>query len=202
MPSGHFAANGVGSALIVIAHNLLRWVCQLGLKTRLVLTAKTLRRRLLALPGRLTRHARTTTLPPEVWPWPGFAPCCARLIPRDREPGVMLHHGALLPPPASPLCGVVPLAAGSITTEKAPSPPWHDQLPRAGLVATERRDSQLPLDSPGATVSRESVEWIWAWTEISDASLLRAPPVSHRCHLLRVPPGPDAPPGRSPPPPG
>lgn len=69
MPSGHFAANGVGSALIVIAHNLLRWVCQLGLKTRLVLTAKTLRRWLLALPGRLTRHARTTTLPPEVWPW-------------------------------------------------------------------------------------------------------------------------------------
>lgn len=52
-----------------MAHNLGRWVSQLGLGQRLV-TTKTLRRRLFSLAGRITRSARRLTLHlPAHWPW-------------------------------------------------------------------------------------------------------------------------------------
>lgn len=52
----------------VMAHNLARWLAQLGLD--LVASTKTLRRRLFALAGRLTRSARRLTLHlPARWPW-------------------------------------------------------------------------------------------------------------------------------------
>lgn len=70
LPSGRFAANGAWLVLNVIAHNLARWVARIGLGTKTMLTTRTLRRRLLALPGRLTRSARTWTLHlPRDWPW-------------------------------------------------------------------------------------------------------------------------------------
>ncbi len=51
-----------------MAHNLARWVAQLGLG--LIATTKTLRRRLFAIAGRLTRSARRLTLHlPARWPW-------------------------------------------------------------------------------------------------------------------------------------
>ena len=70
MPSGDFAANGLWLALNIIAHNLLRWTARLGLREQLLITAKTLRRRFLALPGRITRrHRREHLHLPARWPW-------------------------------------------------------------------------------------------------------------------------------------
>ena len=61
LPSGRFAANGAWLAVQVIAHNLARWTARIGLAEGIV-TTKTLRRRLFALAGRLTRSARQLTL--------------------------------------------------------------------------------------------------------------------------------------------
>jgi DDE family transposase len=71
-PSGHFNANGAWAVLAALAHNLLRWTQLLGLPDTTVRAARTLRRRLLQVPGRLTRHARGWTLHlPARWPWHG-----------------------------------------------------------------------------------------------------------------------------------
>jgi hypothetical protein len=71
-PSGQFNANGAWTVLAAIAHNLLRWTQLLGLPGTTVRAARTLRRRLLSIPGRLTRHARGWTLHlPARWPWHG-----------------------------------------------------------------------------------------------------------------------------------
>ncbi len=70
LPSGRFGANGAWAVLSSIAHNLVRWLAALGMKTTGPLVAKTVRRRLLALPGRLTRSARRRLLHlPTAWPW-------------------------------------------------------------------------------------------------------------------------------------
>ena len=69
MPSGRFAANGAWLAVQVMAHNLARWTARIGLGEQIV-TTKTLRRRVFALVGRLTRSARRLTLHlPKRWPW-------------------------------------------------------------------------------------------------------------------------------------
>lgn len=69
LPSGRFAANAAWLAINVFAHNLSRWVARIGLGETLI-THKTLRRRYLRVPGRLTRSARRETLHlPERWPW-------------------------------------------------------------------------------------------------------------------------------------
>ncbi len=83
LPSGRFAANAAWLAVQVIAHcddGLARWTARLGLGAGIV-TAKTLRRRLFGLPGRLTRSARRLTLHlPLDWPWAAeFAAALARL---------------------------------------------------------------------------------------------------------------------------
>jgi hypothetical protein len=71
-PSGHFHANGAWTVLAALAHNLLRWTQLLGLPDTTTRAARTLRRRLLSIPGRLTRHARGWTLHlPVRWPWHG-----------------------------------------------------------------------------------------------------------------------------------
>ena len=71
-PSGQFNANGAWVVLAALAHNLLRWTQSLGLPATTVRAARTLRRRLLGIPGRLTRHARGWTLHlPARWPWHG-----------------------------------------------------------------------------------------------------------------------------------
>ena len=81
LPSGRFAANGAWLVLNVIAHNLGRWVEHIGLGPEARLTTPTLRRRLLCLPGRLTRSARKWTLHlPHDWPWArAFAAILQRL---------------------------------------------------------------------------------------------------------------------------
>jgi hypothetical protein len=71
-PSGQFNANAAWTVLAALAHNLLRWTQLLGLPDTTVRAARTLRRRLLSIPGRLTRHARGWTLHlPARWPWHG-----------------------------------------------------------------------------------------------------------------------------------
>ena len=56
-----------------LAHNLGRWTARLGdLAATPRQTIKTLRRRILAVPGRLVRHARRLVLRlPRRWPWTG-----------------------------------------------------------------------------------------------------------------------------------
>ena len=57
-PSGQFAANSARTIISAIAHNLTRWTTLIGLPGQTVRAARTLRRRLLQIPGRLTRTAR------------------------------------------------------------------------------------------------------------------------------------------------
>jgi hypothetical protein len=69
-PSGTFMANAAWTVIAALAHNLLRWTSVIGLPGQTIRAARTLRRRLLALPGRLTRTARRWTLHlPARWPW-------------------------------------------------------------------------------------------------------------------------------------
>ena len=69
-PSGHFYANAAWTVIACLAHNLLRWTSVLGLPGQTIRAARTFRRQLLTLPGRLTRTARRWTLHlPARWPW-------------------------------------------------------------------------------------------------------------------------------------
>ena len=58
-PSGTFLANAAWTVIAALAHNLLRWTTRIGLPDTVTPTARTLRRRLLSVPGRITRTART-----------------------------------------------------------------------------------------------------------------------------------------------
>jgi len=56
--------------IAALAHNLLRWMTMIGLPGPVIPTVKTIRRRLLSVPGRITRTARRLTLRlPARWPW-------------------------------------------------------------------------------------------------------------------------------------
>jgi len=69
-PTGKFAANMAWTVIAAIAHNLARWTTLIGQPDQTVQTASTRRRRLLSIPGRLVRTARTWTLRlPARWPW-------------------------------------------------------------------------------------------------------------------------------------
>jgi Transposase DDE domain group 1 len=71
LPSGRFAANAAWLAINVLAYNLARWVGSIGLgQASTPTTVKTLRTRILAVPGRLTTSARQPILHlPAGWPW-------------------------------------------------------------------------------------------------------------------------------------
>ena len=69
-PSGKFLANAAWTVIAALAHNLLRWTTLIGLPDTTIPTARTARRRLLTVPGRITRTARQLTLRmPARWPW-------------------------------------------------------------------------------------------------------------------------------------
>jgi hypothetical protein len=69
-PSGKFLANAAWTVIAALAHNLLRWTTLIGLPDTVIPTARTFRRRLLSVPGRIARTARTVTLRmPARWPW-------------------------------------------------------------------------------------------------------------------------------------
>lgn len=71
LPTKSFAGNHAWLVLQTIAHNLGRWTARLGdLAATPRQTIKTLRRRYLAVPARLVRHARRLVLRlPRRWPW-------------------------------------------------------------------------------------------------------------------------------------
>jgi hypothetical protein len=81
-PSGDFNANAAWAVLASIAHNLVRWVGVLGLEIKGPLVAKTVRRKFIALPGRLTDSGRRHHLHlPTQWPWATqWSECFARLV--------------------------------------------------------------------------------------------------------------------------
>jgi hypothetical protein len=69
-PSGKFLANAAWTVIAALSHNLLRWTTLIGLPDTTIPTARTIRRRLLTIPGRITRTARRVTLRmPARWPW-------------------------------------------------------------------------------------------------------------------------------------
>ena len=72
VPSGNFHANSAWLQCAVLAHNLIRWTSILG-GTRVdgqLIVARTIRTRLLALPGRIVNRAGRPTLRlPTGWPW-------------------------------------------------------------------------------------------------------------------------------------
>lgn len=71
-PSGRFFANAAWLACAVLAHNLLRWTARLGgvHPADQLTVARTIRTRLLTLPGRLVNRSRRWTLRlPARWPW-------------------------------------------------------------------------------------------------------------------------------------
>jgi hypothetical protein len=71
-PSGKFNANSAWTVIACLAHNLLRWTSVIGLSGETVRVARTMRRRLLQIPGRLTCTGRQWTLHlPARWPWQG-----------------------------------------------------------------------------------------------------------------------------------
>ena len=82
-PSGDFAANGAWAVCATIAHNLVRWTTSLGLGLTGAIVAKTMRRRFVSLPGRITHRSRQRQLHlPKNWPWAKqwvecFATLCA-----------------------------------------------------------------------------------------------------------------------------
>ena len=72
VPSGNFHANSAWLQCAVLAHNLIRWTAILGeVRVEGELTvARTMRTRLVGLPGRLVNRAGRPTLRlPERWPW-------------------------------------------------------------------------------------------------------------------------------------
>jgi hypothetical protein len=80
-PSGKFYANAAWTVIAALAHNLLRQTHLLAMPGQTIRTARTLRRRLLTIPARLTTTARRTTLRmPARWPWAAdFLAALARL---------------------------------------------------------------------------------------------------------------------------
>jgi hypothetical protein len=72
VPSGNFHANSAWLQCTVLAHNLIRWTIALG-NVRVddeLTVARTVRTRLINLPGRLVNRAGRPTLRlPQRWPW-------------------------------------------------------------------------------------------------------------------------------------
>ena len=69
-PSGVFHANAAWAVFATVAHNLMRWTINLGDQHHGPRVAKTMRRRLFAVAGRITTSGRTRTLHlPARWPW-------------------------------------------------------------------------------------------------------------------------------------
>jgi hypothetical protein len=69
-PSGSFSANSAWLQCTVLAHNLIRWTATIGEPVAALTVARTVRTRLLAVPGRIVNRSGTLTLRgPARWPW-------------------------------------------------------------------------------------------------------------------------------------
>ncbi len=60
-PSGQFNANSAWTVIACLAHNLARWTSVIGLPGHTVRAARTFRRRLLGIPGRLSAPVQKLT---------------------------------------------------------------------------------------------------------------------------------------------
>jgi hypothetical protein len=91
VPSGNFHANSAWLQCVVLAHNLIRWTATLGnVRVDSELTvARTIRTRLINLPGRLVNRSGIPTLRlPTRWPWRDmFTRALAQLRGLDFAPG-------------------------------------------------------------------------------------------------------------------
>lgn len=69
-PSGNYWANGAWLAICSLAHNLMRWVANIGAGNDGTVVVKTMRHRLFSVPGRLTWRSGGKQLHlPSRWPW-------------------------------------------------------------------------------------------------------------------------------------
>ena len=101
--------NGAWLAVQVMAHNLARWTARIGLGERTVIT-KTLRRRVFALVGRITRSARRLTLHlPRRWPWEN--PSSVRALARLQSHSIPGLTASLQTDPTSPQSRATPRIA-------------------------------------------------------------------------------------------
>ena len=131
LPSGRFAANGAWLAVQVMAHNLARWTARIGLAERTV-TTKTLRRRVFALVGRITRSARRLT--------PASSPALALGNPVHSRHGPAASHSDS--PPELQACNYTQLPCKLRAT-----PVRESSLLR---ILSPSRESQLPQRAIGA----------------------------------------------------
>jgi hypothetical protein len=75
LPSGDFSANSAWLQCAVLAHNLIRWTATLGQPNPVdrLTVARSVRLRLITVPGRLVNRAGILTLRgPAGWPWAGW----------------------------------------------------------------------------------------------------------------------------------
>ena len=75
VPSGDFSANSAWLQCAVLAHNLIRWTATLGQPNPVdrLTVARSVRVRLITVPGRLVNRAGILTLRgPAAWPWAGW----------------------------------------------------------------------------------------------------------------------------------
>ena len=129
-----------------MAHNLARWTARIGLGEQIV-TTKTLRRRVFALAGRLTRSARRLTLHlPQRWPWED---------PVQSRPGPAASHStpSLTAPsatdPTSPPTRTNQLRGSSLLPILLPSRASHRPLGACAVTEDPPPTSHLPQSSPG-----------------------------------------------------
>ena len=129
MPSGRFAANGAWLAVQVMAHNLARWTARIGLGEQIV-TTKTLRRRVFALAGRITRSARRLTL---------------------HLPQALALGGAVQPRPGPAASHSTPSLTAPSATDPTSLPTRTNQLRGSSLlpILLPSRASQLPQTAIG-----------------------------------------------------
>jgi hypothetical protein len=143
-PSGHYSINSAWTVLACLTHNLLRWTSLLGLPGHTIRAARTLRQRLLTLPGRLTRNARQWPLHlPARWPWQhDFIAALARIersLPRperpsrhDDQPAAPCRPSARRPartlPRSEPTRPPSPLTDADSLQDLVPDPPTRVEL--------------------------------------------------------------------------
>jgi hypothetical protein len=158
-PSGEFFANAAWTVIACIAHNLLRWTSVLGLPGQTIRAARTLRRRLLALPGRLTRPpdaGRCTCRPAG----PGSTPLTKRWHASERS----------RPPPDSSAHRFQrrrqkPRRAAALTAVPTPSKPVREALSTAARPAGDdgrRVDAVVIADQAVRAPLRPPHRWIEA----------------------------------------
>jgi hypothetical protein len=156
-PSGQFNANGAWTVLGALAHNLLRWTQLLGLPNSTVRAARTLRRRLLQIAGRLTRHGRAWTLHlPARWLLARRLPRRAR--PDPRAPSRLTAAAGNPPTIKTPLARRARSKLHANTRSRPRGTAQQASDPRSTLA----RPHKPPPPAPGSAVtpSDPAIRWI------------------------------------------